>query len=223
MPHSSRVVHGDGGSLWRQISGSRFPFSWPSWHQLFAISTKLHRVHDFLWKSVPVLTTSKKKSTCGRLWTKNRTGCLSITTCKNKMAKWIWWTDRVRALDVLLKWIHNLHRNKKPLVLSTQNLEVCLVWLSGEEPRRDASEWAFRLNQEPAFFASPCLRKKSDKCHQIWPHLMCEQNHSNMKEQHPTRVVLTDSVLGKRWQGHNFVLHSLMLNNLQAENEKIQV
>ena len=27
-----------------------------------------------------ILTTSKKKSTCGLLWTKNLTGCLSIVT-----------------------------------------------------------------------------------------------------------------------------------------------
>lgn len=34
------------------------------------------------WESS--LTTSKKKSTCGLLWTKNLTGCLSITTWTGK-------------------------------------------------------------------------------------------------------------------------------------------
>lgn len=50
----------------------------------FVCQYNFEMVFLFMYNTYHWLTISKKKSTCGLLWTKNLTGCLSIVTLRTK-------------------------------------------------------------------------------------------------------------------------------------------
>lgn len=108
------------------------------------------------------LTTSKKKSTCGLLCTKKRTGCLSMTTCAREETQ----HDSKVQVDTLE---HNGLQTCKtrPSVLWGWSLAAFLVSLWVLEPRHGESGSASRPSPEPG--SSSLLHLKLiDTWNQSW-------------------------------------------------------